>query len=117
MAKITKSGSRKGSRKKMHVKKRKSQHNRRKKIRGGAPGADSNKDFKPIGGIMYWIKNTIATKVSYILNSQVTRRVEDYFREEVRNRMSQDDIDGLLLFLKEACGMSEPPVWLEPQSE
>ena len=28
-------------------------------------------------------------------------RVEDYFRKEVRNRMSQDDIDGLLLFLKE----------------
>ena len=44
-------------------------------------------------------------------------RVEDYFRKEVRNRMSQDDIDGLLLFLKEACGMLEPPVWLVPHSE
>ncbi|MED5579041.1 MAG: hypothetical protein VX794_03315 [Nitrospinota bacterium] len=88
MAKITKSGSRKGSRKKMHVKKKKSQHNRRKKIRGGAPGVDSNKDFKPIGGIMYWIKNTIATKVSYILNSQVTRRVEDYFLNSIPPEVS-----------------------------
>ena len=44
-------------------------------------------------------------------------RVEDYFRKEVRNRMSQDDIDGLLLFLKEACGMPDPPVWLDPHSE
>lgn len=88
MAKITKSGSRKGSRKKMQVKKKKSQHNRRKKIRGGAPGADSNKDFKPIGGIMYWIKNTIATKVSYILNNQVTRRVEDYFLSAIPPEVS-----------------------------
>ena len=43
-------------------------------------------------------------------------RVSDYFRSEVRNRMSQDDIDGLLLFLEEACGMLEPPVWLNPYS-
>ena len=43
-------------------------------------------------------------------------RVADYFRSEVRNRMSQDDIDGLLLFLEEACGMVEPPVWLNPHS-
>jgi hypothetical protein len=72
----------------MQVKKKKSQHNRRKKIRGGAPGADSNKDFKPIGGIMYWIKNTIATKVSYILNNQVTRRVEDYFLSAIPPEVS-----------------------------
>lgn len=43
-------------------------------------------------------------------------RVADYFRSEVRNRMSQEDIDGLLLFLEEACGMVEPPVWLNPHS-
>lgn len=43
-------------------------------------------------------------------------RVADYFRSEVRNRMSQEDIDGLLLFLDEACGMVEPPVWLNPHS-
>ena len=43
-------------------------------------------------------------------------RVAEYFRSEVRNRMSQDDIDGLLLFLEEACGMVEPPVWLNPHS-
>lgn len=43
-------------------------------------------------------------------------RVAEYFRSEVRNRMSQEDIDGLLLFLEEACGMVEPPVWLNPHS-
>jgi chorismate dehydratase len=44
-------------------------------------------------------------------------RVGDYFRSEVRNKMSKDDIDGLLLFLKEACGMLEPPNWLISYSE
>ncbi len=40
-------------------------------------------------------------------------RVEEYFRTEVRNRMSEDDIKGLMTFLKEACGMDEEPIWLD----
>jgi len=83
MAKLTKSGSRNGSRKKMQIKKKKLLGNQRKKISGGATGADPKKDFKPIGGIMYWVKNSIATKVSYILNGQVTRRLQDHFLSKI----------------------------------
>lgn len=80
MTKSTKSGSRKGSRKKKNYKKKKSITKNIIKYRGGA---DTKKDFKPIGGIMYWVKNSIATKVSYILNGQVTRRLQDHFLSKI----------------------------------
>ena len=80
MAKSTKSGSRKGYRKKKNYKKKKSITKNIIKYRGGA---DNKKDFKPIGGIMYWVKNSIATKVSYILNGQVTRRLQDHFLSKI----------------------------------
>ena len=80
MAKSTKSGSRKGYRKKKNYKKKKSITKNIIKYRGGA---DNKKDFKPVGGIMYWVKNSIATKVSYILNGQVTRRLQDHFLSKI----------------------------------
>ena len=44
-------------------------------------------------------------------------RVEDYFESEVRNRMSNEDIEGLTRFLKDGCGMKEEPIWLDVHSE
>ena len=52
-------------------------------IKGGAKTSGKKQDFKPIGGIMYWIKNLIATKVSYIINGQVTRRLQDQFLSKI----------------------------------
>lgn len=44
-------------------------------------------------------------------------RVEEYFETEVRNKMSDDDIQGLMRFLKDGCGMENEPVWLDIHSE
>ena len=44
-------------------------------------------------------------------------RVEEYFETEVRNKMSDQDIQGLMRFLKDGCGMENEPVWLDIHSE
>jgi hypothetical protein len=80
MAKITKSGKTKISRKHRDTKKL---LQRRRHRRGGASKKEKKGNFKPIGGIMYWIKNLIATKVSYILNGQITRRLQDHFLSKI----------------------------------
>jgi len=36
---------------------------------------------------------------------------------EVRNKMSDEDIQGLMRFLKDGCGMESEPVWLDIHSE
>ena len=38
-------------------------------------------------------------------------RMDDYFRREVRNRMTDIDVNGLTTFLRVACGMEEDPIW------
>ena len=35
---------------------------------------------------------------------------------EVRNKMSDEDIQGLMRFLKDGCGMESEPVWLDIHS-
>jgi predicted solute-binding protein len=38
-------------------------------------------------------------------------RVSQYFDNEVENRLDQDSIDGLEMFLREACGMPGEIEW------
>jgi predicted solute-binding protein len=61
-------------------------------------------DFENVDAVR---KQVIA--VSSTKSAQSVERLERYFGEVI-NRMDAEDMDGLRLFLKTACGMEEEPV-------
>ena len=61
-------------------------------------------------------RNKVISRTSKKMGFPIDR-VEEYFRTEVRNRMTEDDIEGLTRFLRDACGMEKEPTWLDIHSE